>query len=76
MVLKFQTKIYYIQTILEHNHVCQPCFVYTFNDKDELKYIAFQYEEFLCGSYKEYYPAGTLKTEGQFKQNPSAPGEI
>ena len=49
---------------------CQPCLLYTFNDKDELKHVAFQYEECLCGSYKEYYAEGTLKIEGQFKQNP------
>lgn len=51
---------------------CQPCLLYTYNNKDELMHVAFQYEECLCGSYKEYYPAGTLKVEGQFKQNPSA----
>lgn len=54
---------------------CQPCLLYTFNDKEQLKYVAFQYENCLCGSYKEYYPEGTLKTEGQFKQNPSTSWE-
>ena len=48
---------------------CQPCLLYTYNDKNNLKYVAFQYEDCLCGSYKEYYADGTIKTEGQFKQN-------
>ena len=48
---------------------CTPCLLYTYNDKNELKYVAYQYEECLCGSYKEYYTDGTLKVEGQFKQN-------
>lgn len=51
---------------------CQPCLLYTYNNKDELKHVAFQYEECLCGSYKEYYAAGPVKVEGQFKQNASA----
>jgi len=50
---------------------CQPCLLYTYNDKDQLKYVAYQYEDCLCGSYKEYYAEGPLKAEGQFKQNTS-----
>lgn len=50
---------------------CQPCMLYTYNDKNQLKYVAYQYEECLCGSYKEYYAEGPLKVEGQFKQNTS-----
>lgn len=45
--------------------------LYTYDSKDELKYVAFQYEDCLCGSYKEYYPERKLKTEGQFKPNTS-----
>lgn len=48
---------------------CKPCMLYTYNSKDELKYVAFQYEDCLCGSYKEYYPEGAVRTEGQFKVN-------
>ena len=48
---------------------CTPCTLYTYNDKNELKHVAYQYEECLCGSYKEYYADKTLKVEGQFKQN-------
>jgi hypothetical protein len=49
---------------------CQPCVLYTYNDKKQLKHIAYQYENCLCGSYKEYYTdEGTLKVEGQFMQN-------
>ncbi|MFN8237908.1 MAG: hypothetical protein U0T77_07025 [Chitinophagales bacterium] len=54
---------------------CKPCMLYTYNNKDELKYVAFQYEDCLCGSYKEYYPEGALKTEGQFKPNTSGSWE-
>lgn len=46
---------------------CKPCLLYTYNDKDQLKYVAFQYQDCLCGEYKEYYPEGNLKVEGQFK---------
>lgn len=48
---------------------CKPCLLYTYNDKDQLKYVAFQYEDCLCGSYVEYYPDGGMKVQGQFKQN-------
>ncbi len=51
---------------------CQPCMLYTFDDKNQLKYIAYQYEDCLCGSYVEYYQDGTKKLEGQFKQNPTS----
>lgn len=50
---------------------CKPCLLYTYDDKDQLKYIAFQYEDCLCGSYVEYYKDGTKKVEGQFIQNNS-----
>lgn len=46
---------------------CKPCLLYTYDDKDQLKYEAYQYQDCLCGSYKEYYKDGTLKVEGQFK---------
>jgi hypothetical protein len=48
---------------------CKPCMLYTYDNKEQLKYAAFQYEDCLCGSYKEYYPDGTVKVEGQFKAN-------
>ena len=48
---------------------CQPCLLYTYNNKDQLKYVAYQYENCLCGEYKEYYPEGQLKVEGQFREN-------
>jgi hypothetical protein len=48
---------------------CKPCLLYTYDDKDELKYAAYQYEDCLCGSYVEYYPDGARKLEGQFKEN-------
>lgn len=50
---------------------CKPCLLYTFDDKNQLKHIAYQYEDCLCGSYVEYYPDGTVKVEGQFKSNPT-----
>lgn len=50
---------------------CQPCMLYTYDDKNELKYNAFQYEDCLCGSYIEYYPEKIKKVEGQFKENVS-----
>lgn len=50
---------------------CTPCLLYTYNDKDELKYSAYQYEDCLCGEYKEYYADRKIKVEGQFKQNAS-----
>ena len=48
---------------------CTPCLLYTYNDKNELKYSAYQYKSCLCGEYKEYYPDNILKVEGQFKEN-------
>lgn len=50
---------------------CQPCLLYTYNDKNELKHIAYQYEDCLCGEYKEFYPEGNIKIQGQFMQNPT-----
>lgn len=47
---------------------CKPCLLYTYDDKDQLKYVAYQYQDCLCGAYEEYYPEGTLKLEGQFKK--------
>ena len=48
---------------------CKPCLLYTYDDKNKLKYTAFQYEDCLCGSYVAYYQDGTKKVEGQFKKN-------
>ena len=48
---------------------CQPCMLYTYDDKNQLKYNSFQYEDCLCGSYTEYYPEKIKKVEGQFKEN-------
>ncbi|MBK9794122.1 MAG: hypothetical protein IPP60_13760 [Sphingobacteriales bacterium] len=47
---------------------CKPCLLYTYDDKNKLKYTAFQYEDCLCGSYVAYYQDGTKKVEGQFKR--------
>jgi hypothetical protein len=47
---------------------CKPCLLYTYDDKDQLKYIAYQYLDCLCGSYEEYYSDGQLKVQGQFKK--------
>lgn len=50
---------------------CQPCEVYTYNAKDQLKHIVIQYEGCLLGPFKEYYPDGKIKVEGNFTSNPS-----
>lgn len=50
---------------------CQPCEVYTYNAKDELKHVVIQYEGCLLGPFKEYYPDGKIKAEGNFKSNSS-----
>ncbi len=54
---------------------CTPCMLYTYDDKNQLKYNAFQYEDCLCGSYTEYYPEKVKKVEGQFKANTSGSWE-
>lgn len=46
---------------------CKPCLLYTYDDNDKLKYVAYQFQDCLCGSYKEFYNDGNLKVEGQFK---------
>ncbi len=51
---------------------CKPCILYTYNDKEEIKFITFQYKDCLCGSYTEYYPNGQIKVKGQFKENNSS----
>lgn len=50
---------------------CQPCEVYTYNVKNELKHVVIQYEGCLLGPFKEYYTDGKIKSEGNFKTNPS-----
>jgi antitoxin component YwqK of YwqJK toxin-antitoxin module len=50
---------------------CKPCMLYTYDDKDALKHIAYQYQDCLCGSFVEYYPRGAKKVVGQFKENTS-----
>lgn len=50
---------------------CKPCLLYTYDDQDKLKYVAYQYEDCLCGSYTEFYPEGGKKVEGQFRPNTS-----
>lgn len=45
---------------------CKPCLLYTYDDKEQLKYVAYQYQDCLCGSYTEYFKDGKLKVEGQF----------
>lgn len=50
---------------------CKPCLLYTYNDKDQLKYVSYQYQDCMCGNYTEYYADGKLKVEGQFKNIPT-----
>lgn len=51
---------------------CQPCEVYTYNDRNQLKHVAIQYGECLVGPFKEYYSDGKIKVEGSFRENPSS----
>lgn len=51
----------------ERTQACQPCEVYTYNDKHELKHIAIQYGECFVGPFKEFHSNGKVKVEGSFK---------
>lgn len=64
-----KTRFFELKRFWNAYGACQPCMLYTYDDKNQLKYNAFQYEDCLCGSYTEYYPERIKKVEGQFKQN-------
>lgn len=51
---------------------CRPCRLHTYNENGILQNVALQYTDCLVGSYKEYYPDGKLKVEGQFRSNTSS----
>lgn len=50
---------------------CQPCLLHTYDAADDIMYIAYQYENCLCGKYISYYKGGSKKVEGNFMTNPS-----
>ena len=66
-----KTRFFELKKFWNAYGACQPCMLYTYDDKNQLKYSAYQYEDCLCGSYTEYYPEKVKKVEGQFKQNTS-----
>lgn len=64
-------RYYEMRRFWDANGACLPCLLYTFDANDKLKYMAFQYEDCMCGEYKEFYEDGKKKVEGQFKPNES-----
>ncbi len=48
---------------------CIPCIVERYNENDILIKQAYQYTDCYIGFYKEFYPNGKIKKEGQFKEN-------
>ena len=62
-------RYYEMRRFWNANGACLPCLMYTYDANDQLKYQSFQYEDCLCGEYKEFYTDGKKKTEGQFKPN-------
>lgn len=51
-------------------YACKPCNMVTLDAKENILHVAFQYQNCLTGYYKEYYNDGTLKVDGQYKENP------
>ena len=51
-------------------YACKPCNLVTLDAKDKILHEAFQYQNCLSGYYKEYYTDGTIKVDGQYKENP------
>lgn len=64
-------RYYEMRRFWRANGACLPCLLYTYDANDNLKYQAFQYEDCMCGEYKEFYEDGRKKTEGQFRPNTS-----
>ncbi len=50
---------------------CTPCIIKYYQKPYVLKYEAIQYGDCFTGFYKEYYPDGSIKVKGQFKENRS-----
>jgi antitoxin component YwqK of YwqJK toxin-antitoxin module len=64
-----KSKYFEYKRFWDASGACLPCLLYTYGSNDKLKHVAFQYEDCLCGSYKEYHDNEMLKVEGQFRQN-------
>lgn len=48
-------------------YACKPCYLATMDAQDHVLHFALQYQNCLVGIYKEYYPEGGIKVEGQYK---------
>jgi hypothetical protein len=56
----------YFKSYWEASKQCTPCILKTYDEKDILKYEVFCFLDCFLGSYKEYYPDGKVKLQGQF----------
>src|SRR5688572_14497451 len=50
---------------------CRPCILETYDKNNKLIRKAVQYTDCIAGFYKEYYPNGQIKVNGQTKENAS-----
>lgn len=48
-------------------YACKPCYLATMDAEDHVLHFALQYQNCLVGVYREFYPEGGIKVEGQYK---------
>ena len=51
--------------------LCKPCYLQVYDENEILIRTSVQYTDCPVGEWKEYYPDGKIKIEGQYKQNSS-----
>jgi len=52
--------------------ICTPCYLMSYNEKNILISEGEQYQDCIVGVWKEYYPNGRVKVQGQCKRNNTA----
>jgi hypothetical protein len=68
--IKVDKEIYlHFDSLLSNMNKCTPCYLKVYDTDNDLVRGGVYYKNFGVGAYVEYYPGGTIKTAGQFKQN-------
>lgn len=57
------------KAIWENIDICRPCYFKTYDENDVLLYEGAQYTDCRVGIWIEYYPNGTVKLIGHYKEN-------
>jgi antitoxin component YwqK of YwqJK toxin-antitoxin module len=68
--IKVSEEVYHhLDSLLNNLNKCTPCFLKVYDTDNNLVWESEHYKNCGVGPFVEYYPGGSIKITGQFKQN-------